>query len=115
MRDYGLQRSEGVLLRYLSQAYKALLQTVPEALRTEEVDDVLDELRAMLRAVDSSLLDEWQSLRDAPGGVVVCRRRRRRPMRRARWPTIRAPSPCACAASCIASCRRWRENSTTRR
>jgi superfamily II RNA helicase len=64
VRDYGLQRSEGVLLRYLSQAYKALLQTVPEPLRTEELDDALDELRAMLRAVDSSLLDEWQSLRD---------------------------------------------------
>jgi hypothetical protein len=64
VRDYGLQRSEGVLLRYLSQAYKALLQTVPEPLRTEELDDALDELRALLRAVDSSLLDEWQSLRD---------------------------------------------------
>ncbi len=63
VRDYGLQRSEGVLLRYLSQAYKALLQTVPEAMRTEEVDDLLEALRAMLRSVDSSLLDEWQSLR----------------------------------------------------
>ena len=70
VRDYGLQRSEGVLLRYLSQAYKALLQTVPEALRTEEVDDVLEQLRAMLRAVDSSLLDEWHSLRDGTGAVV---------------------------------------------
>ena len=63
VRDYGLQRSEGVLLRYLSQAYKALVQTVPETLRTEEVDDVLEALRGMLRSVDSSLLDEWQSLR----------------------------------------------------
>ncbi|HEY1584876.1 MAG TPA: DUF3516 domain-containing protein, partial [Polyangia bacterium] len=71
VRDYGLQRSEGVLLRYLSQAYKALLQTVPESVRTEEVDDILEQLRAMLRAVDSSLLDEWQSLRDLPEGVVA--------------------------------------------
>ena len=71
VRDYGLQRSEGVVLRYLSQAYKTLLQTVPEALRTDEVDDVLEQLRAMLRAVDSSLLDEWHSLRDAPPGIVV--------------------------------------------
>ncbi len=72
VRDYGLQRSEGVVLRYLSQAYKALLQTVPEALRTEEVDDVLEALRALLRAVDSSLLDEWQSLRGdgAPAAVT---------------------------------------------
>ena len=71
VRDYGLQRSEGVLLRYLSQAYKALLQTVPESVRTEELDDILEQLRAMLRAVDSSLLDEWQSLRDLPEGVVA--------------------------------------------
>ena len=71
VRDYGLQRSEGVLLRYLSEAYKTLVQTVPEALRTDEVDDVLAQLRAMVRAVDSSLLDEWQSLRDAPGGIVM--------------------------------------------
>src|SRR5262249_40068546 len=67
VRDYGLQRSEGVLLRYLSQAYKALLQTVPETLRTDEVDDILEQLRAMLRTVDSSLLDEWESLRAADG------------------------------------------------
>ena len=71
VRDYGLQRSEGVLLRYLSQAYKALLQTVPEAVRTEELDDILEQLRAMLRSVDSSLLDEWQSLRELPEGVVA--------------------------------------------
>ncbi|HEX3854878.1 MAG TPA: DUF3516 domain-containing protein, partial [Polyangiaceae bacterium] len=71
VRDYGLQRSEGVLLRYLSQAYKTLLQTVPEAMRTEELDDILEQLRAMLRAVDSSLLDEWHNLRGLPEGVVA--------------------------------------------
>jgi hypothetical protein len=71
VRDYGLQRSEGVLLRYLSQAYKALLQTVPEYLRTDEVDDILEQLRGMLRAVDSSLLDEWQSLRSGDGRVLM--------------------------------------------
>ena len=70
VRDYGLQRSEGVLLRYLSQAYKALLQSVPEPLRTDELDDAIDQLRALLRAVDSSLLDEWQSLRDPRLRVV---------------------------------------------
>ncbi|MGZ3442394.1 MAG: DUF3516 domain-containing protein, partial [Polyangia bacterium] len=44
---------------------------VPEALRTEELEDILEQLRAMLRAVDSSLLDEWQSLRELPEGVVA--------------------------------------------
>ena len=64
VRDYGLQRSEGVLLRYLNDAYKTLLQTVPEDLRDESVDDVLAFLRATVRGADSSLLDEWEALLD---------------------------------------------------
>jgi superfamily II RNA helicase len=71
IRDYGLQRSEGVLLRYLSQVYKVLVQTVPEPMRTDELDDIIDHLRALLHAVDSSLLDEWQSLRETPDGVKL--------------------------------------------
>jgi len=70
VRELGLQRSEGVLLRYLSQAYKALMQTVPEAMRDDALDDVIEHFRAMLRAVDSSLLDEWQSLRGLPSVKV---------------------------------------------
>jgi superfamily II RNA helicase len=62
--DYGLQRSEGVLLRYLSDAYKTLVQSVPEALRTEQLEDVIAFLRAALERVDSSLLDEWERMRD---------------------------------------------------
>ena len=64
VREYGLQRSEGVLLRYLSQAYKTLEQTVPVAARTDEVLDILAGLRVLLREVDSSLIDEWESLKD---------------------------------------------------
>ncbi len=71
VRDYELQRSEGVLLRYLSQAYKALAQTVPEPARTDELEDLLEQLRAFLRNVDSSLLDEWTHLLAAPDGTVV--------------------------------------------
>ena len=48
--DYGLQRSEGVLLRYLSDAYKTLVQNVPERFRNEELEDVIAFLRATLRA-----------------------------------------------------------------
>ncbi len=36
VRHYGLQRSEGVLLRYLSQFYKTMAQTVPERAKTED-------------------------------------------------------------------------------
>ncbi len=64
VREYDLHRSEGVLLRYLSQAYKTLAQTVPESYRNEEMDDALAHLRQMIRTVDSSLLDEWEQMRD---------------------------------------------------
>ena len=64
IRDYGLQRSEGVLLRYLNDAYKTLLQTVPEDARDEGLDDLLAFLRATVRSADSSLLDEWEALLD---------------------------------------------------
>jgi superfamily II RNA helicase len=64
VREYELQRSEGLLLRYLSETYKTLVQTVPEAYRDDELLDVIAFLRATVRGVDSSLIDEWERLRD---------------------------------------------------
>jgi superfamily II RNA helicase len=64
VREYELQRSEGVLLRYLSEAYKTLVQTVPEGYRSDDLMDVIAFLRATVRGVDSSLVDEWERLRD---------------------------------------------------
>jgi hypothetical protein len=64
VREYELQRSEGLLLRYLTEAYKTVVQTVPETYRTDELLDVIAFLRATVRGVDSSLLDEWERLRD---------------------------------------------------
>jgi superfamily II RNA helicase len=61
---YGLARSEGLVLRYLSNAYRALRQTVPEPLRTPELDDIVDWLGETVRQTDSSLLDEWEALTD---------------------------------------------------
>jgi hypothetical protein len=61
---YGLTRSEGLLLRYLSDAFKALRQTVPDSVRTEEIVDLTEWLGELVRQVDSSLLDEWESLRN---------------------------------------------------
>ncbi|QDQ92220.1 DUF3516 domain-containing protein [Rhodococcus sp. WB9] len=63
---YGLARSEGLVLRYLADAYRALRQTVPAEARTEELDDLIEWLGELIRQVDSSLLDEWESLTD-PG------------------------------------------------
>lgn len=62
VRRYNLTRSEGAVLRYLSDAYRALRQTVPEAQRGEGLDDVLEWLGEVVRQTDSSLLDEWEAL-----------------------------------------------------
>jgi superfamily II RNA helicase len=66
---YGLTRSEGLVLRYLGDAYRALRQTVPERVRTDELDDIIEWLGAVVRQTDSSLLDEWEQL-SHPGVVV---------------------------------------------
>jgi superfamily II RNA helicase len=58
----GLARSEGLLLRYLADAFKALRQTVPAEAKTEELADLIEWLGEMVRQVDSSLLDEWERL-----------------------------------------------------
>ena len=65
---YELGRSEGVVLRYLTDAYRALRQVVPEEHRTPEVVELIDWLGALVRAVDSSLLDEWEALGQAQAG-----------------------------------------------
>ncbi len=62
---YQVGRSEGVVLRYLSDAYQALRQAVPESARTEEVAAITHWLGALVRSVDSSLLDEWSALHEA--------------------------------------------------
>ncbi|MFF1574041.1 DEAD/DEAH box helicase [Leifsonia sp. NPDC058292] len=59
---YELARSEGVVLRYLSGAYRALGQTVPLEARTDELSDIIEWLGELVRQVDSSLLDEWEEL-----------------------------------------------------
>ena len=62
---YGVARSEGLVLRYLSDAYRRSgLQTVPERSRTEELEDIIEWLCETVRQIDSSLLDEWEALTD---------------------------------------------------
>ena len=65
---YELGRSEGVVLRYLTDAYRALRQVVPEEHRTQDVEAVISWLGGLVRAVDSSLLDEWEALGQAQSG-----------------------------------------------
>ena len=60
---YGLKRSEGLVLRYLTDCYKALVQTVPATAVDDRLAEVTEWLGELVREVDSSLLDEWERLR----------------------------------------------------
>lgn len=82
IRDYGLQRAEGVLLRYLSDAYRTLNQSVPAKFRTESVQELAASLGGLVRTVDSSLLEEWEEMR-TPGATPAPRAEMptRRPIR----------------------------------
>src|ERR1700677_461569 len=61
---YGLSRSEGLVLRYLADAYKALRQTVPDEAKTEELTDLIEWLREVIRSDDSSPIDPGERLRN---------------------------------------------------
>jgi hypothetical protein len=63
---YGLSRTEGMVLRYLADAYKALRQTVPDEAKTDELTDLIEWLGELVRQVDSSLIDEWERLSHPP-------------------------------------------------
>ena len=80
--EYGLTRSEGAVLRYLSDAFKALRSGVPASARTEEVTDIVEWLAELVRQVDSSLLDEWEQLTspEQPHDVPVAVPTRPRPL-----------------------------------
>jgi hypothetical protein len=64
IRDYELQRAEGVLLRHLNRVYKVLAQNVPDAAKNDQIREMELYLGSMIRQVDSSLLDEWEKMRD---------------------------------------------------
>ena len=64
IRDYELQRAEGLLLRHLNSVYKVLKQTVPDAAKTDAVREMELYLGTLIRGVDSSLIDEWEQMRD---------------------------------------------------
>ena len=63
VREYGIERSEGLLLRYLGDAYKTLVQNVPESAKDDLTIEIQTYLRTVLGHVDSSLLGEWEAMR----------------------------------------------------
>jgi hypothetical protein len=68
---YGLTRSEGLVLRYLSDVYRGLVRNVPEDLKTEDLLDVTEWLGELVRQVDSSLIDEWERLAAAAASTSL--------------------------------------------
>ena len=68
---YKIARSEGVVLRYLSNAYRAASQTIPEELKNDDLRDLIEWLGELVRQVDSSLLDEWEELRAGTDNGIV--------------------------------------------
>ena len=71
--QYKIARCEGILLRYLTEAYRSLDRTVPVERGTEELDDIVSWLGLVVRSVDSSLVDEWENAGAAPGAVPLKR------------------------------------------
>ncbi|UIJ35939.1 RNA helicase [Allobranchiibius sp. GilTou73] len=64
VKQYELSRSEGIVLRYLTDAYRTLRQTVPDSRKTPELADLIEWLGEVIRQTDSSLIDEWDRLND---------------------------------------------------
>jgi superfamily II RNA helicase len=73
VRHYGLQRSEGVLLRYLTDALRTLSKSVPIDARSDELWDLIEQLRLEVRSVDASLLDEWEGRRSGRVPMPIVR------------------------------------------
>lgn len=68
--EYGMKRSEGLVLRYLTDAYRAMNQNVPDSEKTDAVVDIVEWLGETVRQVDSSLIDEWERLTNPPDHPV---------------------------------------------
>lgn len=70
IKTYQLEKSEAILLRHLSEVYKVLTQTVPPALKDEELLAAEEHLESLVRHTDSSLIDEWEALRNGPPEIT---------------------------------------------
>ena len=98
VRRYELARSEGLVLRYLSDAYRTLRQTVPDAHRSPDLETIIEWLGETIRQTDSSLIDEWEALSHPDEVLGPPRRAARR--RRARCRPRSGCSPPWCATRC---------------
>ncbi len=70
IKTYGLEKSEAILLRHLSEVYKILAQTVPPSAKTEELEEAEAFFGEMLRTTDSSIIDEWEKLKNPQSTII---------------------------------------------
>ena len=113
VKHYGLMRAEGLLLRHLTNVYRVLEHSIPPAFKTEPVHEVITYIEHLLRITDSSLLDEWNTLKDPdyqPKPLTRCRP----PAKRWTSPATTKFSPAWCATKCSAFCACWPTNPTKR-
>jgi len=78
IKDYELHRAEGVLLRHINNVFKVLTKTVPDAAKNDTLREMEEYLRVMIRQTDSSLLEEWERMRD-PNYVARAEQKELRP------------------------------------
>ncbi|MCS1409001.1 MAG: putative helicase HelY [Verrucomicrobia subdivision 3 bacterium] len=64
IKDYGLQRAEGLLLRHISSVYKTLTQTVPHSRKNDLIREIEIYLKSLIEQTDSSLMEEWEQMKD---------------------------------------------------
>ncbi|WP_368499776.1 DEAD/DEAH box helicase [Herbiconiux sp. A18JL235] len=77
---YRLARSEGLVLRYLSDAYRTLRSTVPDELKSDDLVDLIEWLGELVRQTDSSVLDEWEALVDPDAVTAAAEREEEAPI-----------------------------------
>jgi superfamily II RNA helicase len=83
VREYELHRSEGLLLRYLAEVYKVLVQTLPATCKDENMQEIIDYFGVLVKGVDSTLLDEWEKIRS--GGAVQTKTVEHHPKSQVDW------------------------------
>ena len=66
VRRYRLERSEGLVLRYLTDAWRTLDRSLTDDVYTPALEDVVEWLGELIRATDATLLDEWTLLAGRP-------------------------------------------------
>ena len=70
IKSYDLERVEGLLLRYLSEVFKVLVQNVPDSAKNESVQELIEYFKTILKDIDSSLVEEWERMKNPVAAAI---------------------------------------------